>query len=192
MLVSSLWAQSFESVDLPYISRSMGGVITKIWYYVFDYTTDQQQQKDSDCHQEFGDANSDNDNANVVTGLTRMTDNVNKFWRVDEDDIASNATVTASATPMEWNFWDLGCENYVFGKTYYIFADDDDRLKLTTDWGTPTASTTDKRVFKRVYVSQNDVYTFKTLNSDLYAGQDNGNLALVDDENATCWEMEVA
>ena len=179
----------------------MGGVIAKIWYYVFDYTTDQQQQKDSDCHQEFGDANSDNDNANVVTGLTLITDNVNNFWRVDENDIASNATVTASTIQMEWDFWDLGCENYVFGKTitlddgpitYYIFADDNHQLKLTTDWGTPTASTTDKRVFKRFYVSQNDVYTFKTLNSDLYGGQDNGNLALVDDENATCWEMEVA
>ena len=180
---------SFERVDLPYISKNMGGVITKIWYYVFDYTIDQQQQKDSDCDQEFGDADSFN------TGVTQITDNINRYWHVADNRMAPNASVKPEGIAMQWDFWNWNSNKYVFGKmitsvdgtqiTYYIRAEGN-KLKLTTDGGTPTASTTDARVFERVNLSSG-IETFKPLNSDLYAGLNKKKLRLLDDENATEW-----
>ena len=173
----------------------MGGVIAKIWYYVFDYTIDQQQQKDSDCDQEFGDGDADS----VNTGLTQITDN-NRYWHVADNRMAPNASVKAERTAMQWKFWNWHSNKYVFGKmitsvdgtqiTYYICAVGN-KLKLTTDGGTPTASTTDTRVFERV-VGANGICTFKLLNSDLYAGlikitSTKSKLELVEEENATEW-----
>ena len=170
----------------------MGGVIAKIWYYVFDYTIDQQQQKDSDCDQEFGDADS------FHTGLTKITDN-NRYWRVADNRIEPNASVKAEGTEMEWKFWKWGPDSdtkYVFGtegdddNIYYIRALGNE-LRLTTDGDTPTASTTDAivdaRVFVRVYLPSG-ITTFKPLNSNLYAGLNKKKkLSLLDDENATEW-----
>ena len=134
--------------------------------------------------------------SSLERGVVQITDN-NRFWHVADHSIASNAPVKAKTTPVQWSYWKWNSK-YVFGKTYseendtsstyYIYASDKE-LKLTSDGGNPSPSATDKRVFERVY-GANDIYTFKHLKSGLYAGMRNGKLELVEEENATHWELD--
>ena len=127
----------------------------------------------------------------MKTGVTEITD-YNRFWQVADHSIASNALVKAKTTPAEWSYWNWDNSKYVFGKTitengtqsiYYICANGTE-LRLTTDGGTPSASTTNKRVFEHVS-GANGIYTFKLLNSELYAGLKYRKLKLVEKESAT-------
>ena len=126
----------------------------------------------------------------ITEGNAQITDSVNLYWRVDDNDFASKTRVQAKTSPTQWRFWNWDCDKYVFGKTitYYICAKDTE-LKLTIDGDIPAASTTDKRVFERVD-GENGIYTFKLLNSELYAGLKNKKLELVEKEAATHWEIE--